>query len=82
MYTQTIAQGCCTSLFMNAAERAERILAVMRAYPASPTVEDHIAYAHALADLGVHVAVIHVFGEKLPFDLRTDAQKATDAAEQ
>lgn len=79
MSTTTLTQGN-TSLFMTAAERAERILAVMRSYPANPTVDDHIAYAHALADLGVHVAVIHVFGEKLPFDLRTEAQKEADTA--
>jgi len=78
VYTQTIAQGC-TSLSHNTT-RGAQIVAVMRAYPESPTVEDHIIYAHALADLGVHVEVIHKFGEKLPYDLRTDEMRDADAA--
>lgn len=63
-----------------ASQRGADILAVMQGYPTPTTVEAHIAYAHALADLGIHVAVIHTFGEKLPFDLRTPEQKAADEA--
>ncbi|GAB4700692.1 hypothetical protein MOKP118_41830 [Mycobacterium avium subsp. hominissuis] len=78
MYESTIAHGGTSP--HPTPSRGDRILAVMRSYPEPTTLDDHIAYAHALADLGVHVAVIHKFGEKLPLDLRTDEMREADAA--
>lgn len=60
--------------------RAQRILDVLRSYPVSTTLDDHIAYAHALADLGVHVVVLKPGVKNPDVDFRTKQERDADKA--
>lgn len=60
-------------------ERGEALAQVLGSYPELGTVDEHIAYAASLADLGVHVAVLPPGAKKPLSDYRTDAERAEDA---
>ncbi|MCB0927082.1 MAG: bifunctional DNA primase/polymerase [Mycobacterium sp.] len=62
------------------AHRADALTTVLRAHRETPDARSLIAYAHALAALGVHVVVVQPLSKRPTTDYRTDAERAADHA--